>query len=96
MHLDEFDAGALLQQFSGDMAERAIARITDRDLAGIGLGVIDQLFDVCCREVFLGRDQNRRLADQGNRRQIALRIVGHVFIDQLVVRRGPCVASSSV
>ena len=42
-HVDDVDTGLLLEQFAGEMMRRSDARRTELQLAGIGLGVGDQL-----------------------------------------------------
>jgi hypothetical protein len=89
LRLDERHAGALLQQLAGDVTERAVARISRGDLAGIGLRVVDKLLQRFRRKTVLGRDDDRRFAHQHDRREVALRIVRHDLVDELVVRRRP-------
>ena len=47
-HVQHVDAGDLLEQFGGEMLGRAVAGAREHDLAGVGLGGLDQRLDVAC------------------------------------------------
>ena len=61
------DSGRLLEQFSGQMRGGADTRRAEGNLAGIRLGVDDQLLDVLHWQVVVRGHDQRRDADQGYR-----------------------------
>ncbi|HEX2538470.1 MAG TPA: hypothetical protein VHL13_09325 [Pseudolabrys sp.] len=77
------DTRRAIEQLTGDVTERAVARIGRRQLR-IGLGIGDQFLDRRERRVGTGRHDHRRLADKDHRREIALRVVFDILVHQLV------------
>ena len=79
LRLGKANAGALLQQFPGDVTLGAIAQIARGSLARICFRVLDKLFQRCRRQAVLRHDYDWRLAEQRDRREVPLRIIGHVL-----------------
>ncbi len=83
----EFDPGRALQKHAGDVPERTVAREAAVDLVRVRSRVIDELLERRKRRIRARGDQNRRLADKRDRREVPFRIVLHVVVHQLVGSR---------
>jgi hypothetical protein len=66
------------------VAERAVARKAGRQLVGMFLRVGDQLLERACRRLGSRDDDDRRLADEDDRREIALRVERHLLVHERV------------
>jgi hypothetical protein len=71
----QIDRGHFLEQLGGEMRCRADARRCEGDLAGIGLGVIDELLQRVHRRVLRHPNEVRIFAEQRDRHKVAHRIV---------------------
>ena len=81
-NMHQRDAGGAGEIFAGDVAGGAGAGRAEIDLAGIGLGVGDQLGDGFGRKRRMHHQRIRRVADQADRRKILARIVADVLVER--------------
>ena len=82
-HLHHVGAGHHLEQFAGHMRPGADAGRRDVELAGIGLGIGDQLGHRFHRKLRIDHDDERGAADGADRREVA----GEIEI-QMLIKRG--------
>ena len=83
-HVVHLGAGLLLQQLHGQMRLRADAGDADVEFAGIGFGVGDQFLQVVHRHLGIGREHQRRLPHQDDRREGAVGVERHVLVHEAV------------
>ena len=74
-HMHDVDAGLQLEELAGEMVGGAVARAAERQLAGILLGVGDELRDVVDRHGFVDDQRDRKLGRLGQCGEILHRIV---------------------
>ena len=81
-NMHQRDAGGARKIFAGDVARGAGAGGAEIDLAGIGLGVGDQLGHGLGRERGIHHQRIRRIADHADRRKILARIVADILVER--------------
>ncbi len=67
--MQKVDACDLIEQFAGEMLRGGKARTGEDNLAGIGFGLLDELFDIIGRKIRTRHDQEARARDLRHRRQ---------------------------
>jgi hypothetical protein len=82
-HMDHVDPGHHLEQLARDMAGGAVAARAHVDLAGIGLGVVDELGGRSGRNRWMDLHEQRRAHQDRDRRH-----VGDEAVAEIVVERG--------
>ena len=74
------DAGHVVEQFTGQVADAGDTRGGETDFFRIGLGVGDELLEVLRRQRGMGDKNIRGAGDLGDRCEILHRVIGHFVI----------------
>ena len=80
-HVQQFDAGGLLEQFAGEVLRGGKARTAEHDLSRIGLGRGDQRLDVLVGGIRPDHDEQARGRDLPDPVERADRVIAHVLGD---------------
>ena len=96
VRVSELDAGHVREQLAGEMRRGRNARRADDQLAGLVLGVFDQLGDRMHRQRRIDHQREGDLRRQRDRHEVLARIVGQVLVNRDVGGERPAGVSSSV
>jgi hypothetical protein len=80
-HVEHLDAGDVLEQLARQMRRAAVARRGKRQLAGIGLGMVDDLLHRFHRMFGVDRHDQRQLGDEDDRRKILHRVIRQAHVE---------------
>ncbi len=90
--MNDVDCGPLLEHFADHVRRRAVARRSEVDLAGVGLGVGNELGDRVHRQLRIGDQEIGAGREQCDRREILDRVIADVGVDRGSDREGRGVA----
>ena len=86
-HAGQLDAGLVLHHLESEMRHRTEARVSNGELAGVGLGIIDQGLEARHRRIHTGHDADRRFHHHHDRHEVARRIVRKALEHEFVENR---------
>src|SRR5262245_17901303 len=79
-HVDHLNTGHRLEEFSGQMADRADALRSQVDFSGVCFGVGDELGNRRHRKRWFHDHHEARLVEQSDRRSVAYDVVGQLVV----------------